>query len=77
MNALSSIEQGCQNPPTTGAIIGYFKVFDACKLLERSEENGLLKSCKKKTKKKLFSSWSTCSFLWSTLSTWETHIPKW
>ena len=34
---------GCQNKPATGAITGYFKVFAACKLLERRKKNGQLK----------------------------------
>ena len=36
--------QGCQNAPAAGSVTGYFKVFAACKLLERSEKNGPLKT---------------------------------
>ena len=32
------LPQCCQNAPATGAIAGYFKVFAACKLLEKSEK---------------------------------------
>ena len=45
--------QGCQNGPVTGAITGYFKVFSACKLLEKSEKNGRLKSCKIEKEKEI------------------------
>ena len=45
--------QGCQNGPVTGAITGYFKVFAACKLLEKSEKNGRLKSCKIEKEKEI------------------------
>lgn len=34
---------GLSIAPATGAITGYLKILDACKLLESSEENGRLK----------------------------------
>ena len=36
----------------TGAITGYYKVFAACKLLERSEKNGRLKKLSNKKRKR-------------------------
>ena len=42
--------QGCQNAPETGAITGYFKVFAACILLERSQKMDHSKSCKTENK---------------------------
>ena len=38
--------------PATGAITSYYKVFAACKLLERSEKNGRLKKLSNKKRKR-------------------------
>ena len=67
--------QGCQNGPVTGAITGYFKVFAACKLLEESEKNGRLKSCKIEKEKEIVLIMPSMFFFVKHLPYLGKHIP--
>ena len=40
---LPTTQQACQNTPATSAIAGYFKVFVACKFLEKSAKKWTIK----------------------------------